>query len=251
MKSLVASSILISLGLVWLPAEDVIDPLAKGDLSDWIASEHWSIKDGVVTGKTTDADPLPFNRFLIWNGGELKDFELTCQLKLVGTNNSGIQYRSRLLPDIGEDVVGGYQCDVHPNANFTAMMYEEKGRGIVATRGQKIVITAEGKKMLVGEVGNPDEVIDVAQWTIYTVRAEGNRMIHKANGIVIADVIDLQEDKRALSGKLAFQIHRGPAMEVHIKDIRIQPLPEGKVLTEEDVTIPEGAKEVHAPKRRQ
>lgn len=245
MKSLIS---VLFLGVVAaLHAEDVIDPLAKGDLSDWIASEHWSMEDGVVIGKTSDDDPLPFNRFLVWKGGELEDFELTCELKIVGDNNSGIQYRSKFLPEFGDDVLTGYQCDIHANPDYTAMIYEEKGRGIFATRGQKVVISPEGKKLKVGEVGGPG-VIDVYDWNTYTIRAEGNRIIHKANDIITAEVIDLDEEGRSLKGVLGFQIHRGKPMEVHIKSIRIKTLPKGKILTADDVDIPADAEVVNTPK---
>ncbi len=127
------------------------------------------------------------------------------------------------------------------------MVYEEKGRVIIATRGQKVVITAEGKKMLMGKVGKPAEV-NLANWNTYTIRAEGNHITHSLNGIVTAEIIDLDEANRSLSGVLAFQIHRGPAMEVQIKDLVIKPLPPGKMLT--DVSLPADATPVHMPKPR-
>ena len=40
--------------------------------------------------------------------------------------------------------------------------------------------------------------VDVAEWNEYTVIARGNHLIHKLNGQVTADVIDLQESEREL-----------------------------------------------------
>ncbi len=204
------------------------------DLGQWSYDPaSWELKDGMAVGKTSDDVPLPYNKFLIWNGGELADFVLSVKMKVTGQNNSGIQYRSKRRDDLGEFVISGYQCDAHPSNDYCSMLYEEKGRGILATRGQKIVIGADGKKTEAGKVGKPAKV-DLAQWNTYEIRAEGNRLIHKLNGIQTVEVIDLQAEKRALSGLLAFQIHRGPAMEVQIKDLVIKPLKSGKILTAAD-----------------
>ncbi|MEM1296929.1 MAG: DUF1080 domain-containing protein [Verrucomicrobiota bacterium] len=248
MKQPLFTVFLIAASLVSSVFAEELRPL--DDLGQWTYDPAlWEIKDGLATGITTDEDPLPYNKFLIWNGGELVDFELSVKLKVEGNNNSGIQYRSKRRDDLGEFVVSGYQCDAHPSNAYCAMMYEEKGRGITATRGQKVVVTPEGKKMLVGKVGQAAEV-DLAKWNTYEIHAKGNHIVHKLNGIVTAEFIDLEVDKRALSGLLAFQIHRGPKMKVEIKDLVIKHVSGGKVFEPGDVNIPANAEEVHAPKPR-
>ncbi|MFT5469916.1 MAG: hypothetical protein ACI8UO_005039 [Verrucomicrobiales bacterium] len=218
------------------PVRDLIDPFEGGDLTDWtMESGLWTAKDGVIIGKT-DGE-IPHNQFLIWNGRDLKDFELTCELRLIGDNNSGIQYRSQVLTDVGFDVMKGYQCDVHPNPPYTGMLYDERGRGILATRVQKVAITEEGKKILLEDHGEPP-AIDVSSWNTYMIRAEGNHLQHKINGQLAVDVIDLQESERELTGKIGFQVHQGKPMEIHIRNIRIEELPEGKILTLGDLEIP-------------
>ena len=49
-------------------------------------------------------------------------------------------------------------------------------------------------------------------WNDYVIIAKGNHLIHKINGNVTSEVIDNQEDKRAMSGILALQVHVGPPM---------------------------------------
>ncbi|MEY2715395.1 MAG: hypothetical protein RIT24_1738, partial [Planctomycetota bacterium] len=49
----------------------------------------WSIENGEIVGRTTSGNPAPHNTFLIWNG-EVRDFELEVEMKVVG-NNSGVQ----------------------------------------------------------------------------------------------------------------------------------------------------------------
>src|SRR6476469_1773763 len=112
--------------------------------------ESWSVQDGAITGITTDDKRLPYNQFLIWRGGKVKNFELTAKIKQSG-NNSGIQYRSKELSNIGPWSVGGYQCDIHPIAANNAMLYDERGRGIVAQNGQTVIIDREGNKWLTKE----------------------------------------------------------------------------------------------------
>ncbi len=125
------------------------------------------------------------------------------------------------------------------------MLYDERGRGIVAQNGQTIIIDKDGQKWLVKET-EPVKA-NVADWNDYTVIARGNRLIHKLNGQVTVDVTDHQESQRELEGLLAIQIHRGPAMKVEVKDIVLRELPDGDVVTLEQSPIPADAKKVAAP----
>jgi hypothetical protein len=215
------------------------------DLDGWEGNpESWSVQDGAITGITTDDKRLPYNQFLIWRGGKVKNFELTAKVRQSG-NNSGIQYRSKELPQVGPWSVGGYQCDIHPVAANNAMLYDERGRGIVAQNGQTVIIDRDGNKWLIKET-EPVKV-DVAEWNEYTIIARGNHLIHKLNGQVTADVIDHQESERELEGIVAIQIHQGPAMKVQVKDIVLKELPDGGVLSSEETPIPADAKKIAAP----
>jgi len=212
------------------------------DLTGWDGNpESWSVKDGAITGVTTDEKPLPYNQFLIWRGGKVKNFEVTAKIRQSG-NNSGIQYRSQELKDVGPWSIGGYQCDVHPDPRNNAMLYDERGRGIVAQNGQTIIIDRDGARWLVKET-DPVKV-DVAEWNEYIVIARGNHLVHKLNGQVTIDVIDHQESQRELEGLLAIQIHRGPAMKVQVKDIVLKELPDEPLVSLEQSSIPAEAKKL-------
>ena len=113
------------------------------DLTGWEGNpESWSVVDGCIVGVTKGDAPLPYNQFLIWRGGTVKNFELRAKVRQSG-NNSGLQYRSKELKDVGPWSIGGYQCDIHPVPANNAMLYDERGRGIVATNGQSVIIDAE------------------------------------------------------------------------------------------------------------
>lgn len=248
MKRILLASLALAASQL-LAAETGFKSLFNGkDLKGWDGDPAlWKVQDGCLTGTTDENQPLPYNKFLIWRGGKLADFELRARVKLVGNNNSGIQYRSKELTEVGPFSIGGYQCDIHPAAANNGMLYDERGRGIVAQHGQKVVVDEKGAKWIVGSTG-PVQDVKLDQWNEYTVIAQGNRLIHKLNGKVTAEIIDLQAGERELEGLLAFQVHRGPSMQVQIKDVRLKELPKGKILTAKDAPIPSDAKPAGAPK---
>jgi hypothetical protein len=88
------------------------EPIFDGKtLEGWDGNpDFWSVKDGAITGQTTAEKPTKGNTFIIWRKGEVDDFELKCQYKIIN-GNSGIQYRSFEVPD-EKWVVGGYQGDL-------------------------------------------------------------------------------------------------------------------------------------------
>ncbi len=246
MKRLLLS---LLLALSSASAQDGFKPLFNGkDLAGWDGNpELWKVENGEIVGTTTGPEQLAYNQFLIWRGGKVKNFELKVKIKQAG-NNTGIQYRSKELPENGKWSIGGYQCDIHPAAPNNAMVYEEKGRGIICQNGQGVVIDPEAKRWLASE--HDPVKVDIAEWHEYTVIAQGNHLIHKIDGQVTIDLFDFELAKRSLEGLIAFQIHRGPAMKVQIKDVMLKELPEGDVIDFANSPIPSDAQiiEAKAPK---
>ena len=201
------------------------------DLTGWKGLDFWSVKDGAITGQTTKEHPTKGNTFLIWEG-EVADFELTLRYKIVDLDgksekfgNSGVQYRSKVVDEKGF-VVAGYQGDFECGKTYSGILYEEKGRGILAKRGQKVVIHegADAKKPKIevtGEVGKTDEIqakIKPADWNEYRIVAKGGHLQHFINGVQTVDVTD-ETAVGAKKGVLALQLHAGTAMTVQFKDI--------------------------------
>ncbi|MGI9474633.1 MAG: 3-keto-disaccharide hydrolase [Rubripirellula sp.] len=210
--------------------------------------ELWSVQENAITGVTTDDAPLEYNKFLIWDG-EVENFHLRAKVRLIGNSNSGIQYRSKQLADQGEYVVGGYQCDIHPKPENNGMLYHERGRGIVAKHGQKVIVDEQGEKWLVGTTG-PVQEIDLGQWNTFEIIAMGNKLVHKLNGEVCAEIIDHDPAGRAEKGVIALQVHRGPAMRVQVKDVELKRLPAGGMLSVKDAPVPQDAEKVPGPPPR-
>jgi putative heme-binding domain-containing protein len=229
-----------------LCAQEGFKPLFDGKtLAGWDGNpELWTVEDGAITGKTKGPDHLAYNQFLVWRGGVVKNFELRAKIKC-SASNSGIQYRSKELPEAGKWVVGGYQCDVHANAPYNGMVYEERGRGILVQNGQNVVIDDKGDKWLAAE---RDAVkVDFTEWHEYVIIAQGNHLIHKVDGKVTIDLVDHQEKNRTLEGLLAFQVHKGPAMIVQIKDVVLKELPDSPLITLDKSPIPSDAQRIVAP----
>jgi uncharacterized protein (TIGR03067 family) len=221
------------------------------DLTGWDGrSIHWSVRDGAITGVTTKEHPAKGNNFLIWTNGTVGDFELRLSYKITANNdkgfaNSGIQYRSKEFPDAGDHVVGGYQADLEAGNTYSGILYEERMRGILAERGQKVVIKeVDGKtvKDVIGSVGNSAEIqaaIKKDDWNDYVVIARGNHLQHFINGKQTVDVVDEQQSKAAKSGILALQLHAGEPMTVQFKNIRIKPL-SGNASSKSDIDSLQG-----------
>ena len=198
------------------------------DLSNWDGDPRlWSVKDGVIRGQTTKETPARGNTFLIWKGGELKDFELRLSARISGPNNSGIQYRSKHLTDNKQNdwVVSGYQVEVEDDGNDAGFLYHEKGRGRIANVGQKVVVGEDGKPKVVGSLGDRDEIAKnwkKGDWNDYVIIAKGNHLQHFVNGVQIVDIVDNDPKGSLGSGILALQLHAGAPMTVEFKDIRLK-----------------------------
>ena len=209
------------------------------DLSGWEGNPKlWSVQDGAITGKTSDSGDtkIGHNTFLIWKDGKVGDFELTFKYR-IEKGNSGVQYRSKELP-AGEfgPVVSGYQADFEAGKTYSGILYEERGRGILAQRGQKTSIDAAEKNpadpksqdfkvSVTGSVGDSNEIqsaIKDEQWNDYKIVAKGSRVQHFINGKQTIDVTDNDAAHAPKEGILALQIHAGPAMVVQFKDLLLK-----------------------------
>ena len=214
------------LGSAYSACADEFKPLFDGkSLAGWEGNtKFWSVKDGTITGQTTADNPTAGNTFLIWRGGEVKDFELHLKFKIIG-GNSGIQYRS---VDKGNHVVNGYQADIDSEGTYIGILYDEGGsRGVLAQRGEKVEIAADGKKTVTGKTGESKEIaaaVKKEDWNEYVVIAKGNQLIQKINGNTTVEVIDNESGKAKASGILALQLHAGPPMTVQFKEIMLKEL---------------------------
>ena len=222
---------LLALSAVFAQAEE--KQLFNGkDLTGWEGRKDlWSVKDGAITGQSTAEKPIGNNTFLVWSG-EVSDFELTFKYR-IEVGNSGMQYRSKVVSQNDETgpIVGGYQADFEAGKTYSGINYEERGRGILAGRGERTKLTADPSdknKMVKTTTGKTDKTSDELQatikhedWNEYRIVAKGHTLQHFINGNMTSEVVD-ETEQGAKSGKLALQLHAGPAMIVQMKDVTLK-----------------------------
>lgn len=185
----------------------------------------WRVENGTIIGESTKEKEVKPNTFLIWRGGQPKDFELKVEYKMNSTN-SGIQYRSVELPDVGKWVLKGYQADIDFANQFTGQLYEERGRGFLTLRGQMTQLQA-GKKTIIGNLRSGDDLkafIKADDWNQVHIIAHGNVLTHIFNGHVMAVAVDDDAGARAMGGLLGFQMHMGPPMKLELRNIWLKNL---------------------------
>ena len=206
-----------------LSAQETTDLFNGKDLDGWKGLPgYWSVQDGAIVGQTTAEKPAKGNTFLVWEGGEVADFEFSCQARFEG-NNSGVQYRSSIANEANL-ALAGYQADLHPKQEYFGMLYGEKlgRRGIIAQRGQRLTIDADGKKEVTGKVGDGAQLVD-KEWNTLRIVAVGNRLVHQVNGVVTVDITDNHPDALE-KGLLGLQLHAGPPMKVEFKNLKLRHL---------------------------
>ncbi|MES2920272.1 MAG: family 16 glycoside hydrolase [Verrucomicrobiota bacterium] len=213
--------IVVGMGLAVMPASANESLFNGRDLTGWKGDLRlWSVENGVLVGQTDKAGrSIPKNSFLIWQGGEFGNFELEFKGRVSGSNNSGVQYRSRIA-DKEKFSVKGYQLDMHHKQEYLAMLYEEGGRGIICQRGQSVLIHGTGERV-VQPLGNVPEA-NLAVWNDYRIVADGPIVTHWVNGVVAARIEDHEATALSSSGVIALQLHAGASMRVEFKDIVIK-----------------------------
>lgn len=207
-------------GPAWLPLFDgkTFDGW-QGDTA------YWRIDSGKFIGEEHPDHILKQNTFLIWRGGQPGDFELTAEYRISAGGNSGIQYRSEELKDVAL-ALKGYQADIDGANQYTGQNYEERGRGFLAMRGQRVVLEPNVKPIIKDSIGNSDSlkllIRDSSQWNEVHIIAKGNHLQHYINGTLMSDVTDNDTAARKSGGWIGLQMHVMPYMKVEYRNILLK-----------------------------
>ena len=196
-------------------------------LQGWDAdTSFWRVENGVIVGQVLPGKPIKTNTFLIWKDGQPADFEFKAEYRISPEGNSGVQYRSEELKDI-RYALKGYQADIDGADQYTGQNYEERGRGFLAMRGQKVVFKANEKPVITGSVGNSDSLkalIKKGDWNEIHIIAKGNKMQHFINGVLMSEAVDEDSANSKSSGLLGMQVHVMPKMKVEYRNILLKKL---------------------------
>ena len=195
-------------------------------LKDWEGDpKYWHVEDGSMVGVVTPETLLKSNTFIIWRGGSPKDFELKADYRITAGGNSGINYRSSVLPD-NRFALRGYQADIDSANRYTGQNYEEKGRLFLALRGQMTRVVGGRKPVILSSVGDPNQLASfiTQDWNSYHLIIRGNVLIHSLNGHVMSVVVDDDAAGRTMEGLIGVQVHVGPPMKVEYRNLRVKNL---------------------------
>ncbi|MBK5294013.1 MAG: DUF1080 domain-containing protein [Acidobacteriia bacterium] len=198
------------------------EPIFDGTMKDWDGDPgFWRVDAGVLVGESTKEKPLARNTFLIWRGGKPADFELKLQYRINSTN-SGVQYRSVEMPEVGQWVMKGYQADIDFQNTYTGQLYEERGRGFLAMRGQSTWIEPGKKSRVIANLKANEDLkggIKINDWNTLHIIARGNMLAHILNGQLMSLTLDDDSANSASAGLIGFQLHMGPPMKAEFRNI--------------------------------
>lgn len=196
-------------------------------LNGWDAdTSFWRVEDGVIIGRVLHGQIIKTNTFLIWKGGQPADFEFKAEYRISPEGNSGVQYRSEEVKDI-RYALKGYQADIDGADQYTGQNYEERGRGFLAMRGQKVDLKVNEKPVITGSVGNSDSLkalIKKHDWNEIHIIAKGNKMQHFINGVLMSEAVDEDTANSKSSGMLGMQVHVMSKMTVEYRNILLKKL---------------------------
>jgi hypothetical protein len=221
---------------------------------------HWSVEDGAIVGKSSDANPAGTTN-IIWRGGTPANFRMRFEFKLEGNAaNGGFQYRgkSQPLPERTMDparlaamtpemkarmekaaelnkknekwAMVGYQADFDAANRYTGQLYDAGStRGIVAWRGDVVAAGSDSKVTKLASLGTEEElkafIKPLGEWNQMEVIADGNVLTHILNGHVTAIVIDNDPKRFAASGVIAFELEGSGDVKISQRNIYMMPLP--------------------------
>lgn len=201
-------------------------------LANWDGDPaFWRVEHGAIVGESTPEKRVTQNTFLIWRGGTLADFELRLEYRISANANanSGVQYRSSVVANVGPWAMKGYQADIDGANRYSGQIYEERGRGFMAMRGAftRIADSASGGKSPIGTFGDDSTLkalLKPNDWNSMHIIARGNTIMQVVNGRVMSAIVDEDVRGRALEGLLGLQIHTGPPMKIEFRNVMLRRL---------------------------
>ncbi len=169
------------------PSGDGWTPLFTGNnLAGWTQRNGWAtyrIADACIVGRTSTGSP---NSFLCTDK-EYSDFELRFEVNVEPALNSGVQIRSKSIPDKDNGRVHGPQVEIMRGPGESGYVYGE----------------ATGRNWISPDQPKHDHMKN-NEWNQFHIRAVGTRIQTWINGKLVEDITDPQS---FLSGFIGLQVH--------------------------------------------
>jgi hypothetical protein len=214
------------------PVADGFETIFNGrDLTGWEGDPgYWRVEDGAITAFAPEEGVnRRENTCLIWRE-PVANFELrlSYRQKDVITEkpaNSGILYRAHRVRNWQ---TRGYQLDLHGPVTGTLLLLQDEARDFRVEAGKAGVLKTAKNQTTIEYSGATATATDLSkvfrkgEWNDIVIVAKGNRLLHKINDVVTADVTDERREGGALSGLLALEMKRATVVE--FRDIRLKHL---------------------------
>ena len=228
MRTIVTSLLVLLTSALSQVAADEFKSLFDGKtLSGWRAKEmsYWSVQDGAITAESTPEHPCKSNQFLVWQGGDVADFELKLKFRVTGNGcNSGVQFRSKMKPN---GLAVGYQADIYQSGPYLGGVCDElhsrSGPELLTANGKKTVIDVDGKRTATA-LDATAKMRPAGEWNDYQITAIGQHITLTINGVKCSELIDREEAHFDLQGMLGLQLRSGDPMKVQFKEIYLKQL---------------------------
>jgi serine/threonine protein kinase/formylglycine-generating enzyme required for sulfatase activity len=172
--------------------------------------KYWQINNGVITG-LSPANGLRERGTFLCSKKKYKDFELKCQIKLLGgpDANSGIQIRSEVA-DRSKFTVWGPQADIAEGrwGDLAGENFDKEGR--------------RGDDHLMKQANRFSRLAKPGEFNDYYIKCVGKHVTIKVNGMTtVYEDFNIMPDE----GIIAFQLHATKTrMEVIFKDFEFKEL---------------------------
>lgn len=166
----------------------------------------YRVEDGAIVGTTSAGSP---NSFLCTDK-DYGDFELTFEVKVDDRLNSGVQIRSRSVPEYQDGRVHGPQVEIAVGGVAGRIYGEALGTNWLSDEGDAAARAA----------------FKSGAWNHYRVRAVGRTIETWVNGVPTAALVD--DKTNMLRGFIGLQVHaigagEGPC-EVRWRNLRVREL---------------------------
>ena len=189
------------------------------DLDNWEQKNGkatYKVEDGCIVGTSAPKSP---NSFLCTKE-EFDDFILEFEFKAHPKLNSGVQIRSKSLPNFMNGRVHGYQCELEQEdqeRDWSGGIYDEARRGwLYPDKDDKELCAKFGKQ--------GRRLWKKGEWNKLRIECKGDRIRTWLNGELRADL----KDDMTSSGFIGLQVHgvgdKKEPMSVMWRNIRLKKL---------------------------
>ena len=193
------------------PASETITLFDGKDLKGWEGHEkYWSVIDGEIVGKNTEAVPVSTYLF---TKRKFSDFRLTAKAKLVTSEmHSGIAFWGKAAPEKGDPFTYMGHLVMFPSGWGMYDLHRRNG------------LPVDGKPAKAASKGDHE-------WNDLEILATGHRVRVAVNGVPVVDFTDPKPELVA-EGPIALQLHSNKVpQEVHFKDLVLETFPKQDKLT--------------------